>query len=193
MSAAAGCAGSSIPPRETFLHAVRDVVERLAIWVAKGTATNTSQRRAPRRGNAIGGAHAEAASAGQKSVIFAGLQTLGQGLPPQQTPSPWHSTSPRRPALGAGRSQVITPGRKLPTSAAGPPTCGTTRGSPPAKSACRWRRSKVGTRGAPLSHQLPKFSFVAQPCSQIARAVRAEADAVVFSSEINCATNPAQR
>lgn len=89
-------------------------------------------------------------------------------------------------------AQVIAPGRKFPTAAAGPPTRGTTRGSPPAESACSWRRSEVGTRGARLSHQLPEFSFVAQPRSPLARAVAA-ADAVVFSSEINCATNPAPR
>lgn len=60
------------------------------------------------------------------------------------------------------------------------------------KARCSWRRSEVGTRGARLSQQLPKFSFVAQPRSPLARAVAA-ADAVVFSSEINCATNPAPR
>lgn len=64
MSAAAGRAGSSIPPRETSLHAVRDVAERFGWQKAR------LQRRSPRQGNTTGRARAEVVSAGQKSVIF---------------------------------------------------------------------------------------------------------------------------
>lgn len=89
-----------------------------------------------------------------------------------------------------GAPAAANPSSTFPMAAVGPRR---RRRFPPATIACSGRRSGLGTRGALLSHQPPKFSFAVQPRSQAARAVDAAADAVVCSSEINCATNSAQR
>lgn len=168
VSSSGTCGQLDSSQRETSLHAVRDVAERF------GWQKTRLQRRAPRQGNASGRARAEAVSAGQKSVIFL------QGFPPQQTLP--HGTG--RKVLPQAESFLrLQPALLLVAPREAPHLH---------KARCSWRRSEVGTRGARLSQQLPKFSFVAQPRSPLARAVAA-ADAVVFSSEINCATNPAPR
>lgn len=102
------------------------------------------------------------------------------------TPPALHPT----PTQQRGSPAAAHPSSTFPMAAVGPRRRGRLS---PATIACSGRRSGLGTRGAPLSHQPPKFSLAAQPRSQAARAVDAAADAVVCSSEINCATNAAQR